>query len=193
LAIGKMMTPRLPTYIETERLVLRHWTEEDLPAMAAAITASLEHLRPWMPWVAHEPLSVKDRLALIRRWRQEWEDGGDTVVGLFADHVVVGGSGLHRRVGETALEIGYWIHVDHTGKGLATETAAALTTAAFAVPGIERIEIHHDQANLASAGVPRRLGFTLVGEAPRDAEAPAEIGIECRWVMTRQTWVERAG
>jgi RimJ/RimL family protein N-acetyltransferase len=183
---------RLPDLIHSERLTIRHWTEEDAPEMAAAITASLEHLRPWMAWVAHEPLSVKDRSTLIRRWRREWEDGGDTVVGLFADDIVVGGSGLHRRLGEAALEIGYWIHVDHTRRGLATETAAALTTAALAIPGIERVEIHHDKANLASAGVPRRLGFTLVGEAPRDAEAPGEIGIECRWAMPREDWATSA-
>ena len=43
---------------------------------------------------------------------------------------------------------------DHRGRG-------ALTDAAFALDGIERVEIHCDEANLRSAAVPRRLGYTL--------------------------------
>jgi hypothetical protein len=33
-----------------------------------------------------------------------------------------------------------------------------LTNAAFTVPEITQVEIHHDKANVASAGVPRSLG-----------------------------------
>lgn len=50
------------------------------------------------------------------------------------------------------------------------------------------MEIHHDKANTASAGIPRQLGFTLVDEIADEAESPGEIGIECRWVMTRSAW-----
>jgi RimJ/RimL family protein N-acetyltransferase len=56
--------------------------------------------------------------------------------------------------------IGYWIHVDHIGLGYATETSAALTKVAFTIEGMDRVEIHCDPANLASAAVPRKLGFT---------------------------------
>jgi RimJ/RimL family protein N-acetyltransferase len=58
------------------------------------------------------------------------------------------------------LEIGYWIHAGFLRRGLATRVSCLLTDAAFTVAGIERVEIHHDKANVASAGVPRRLGFT---------------------------------
>ena len=44
--------------------------------------------------------------------------------------------------------------------------AALLTDAAFAMPGIRYVEIHHAKANVASSGVPRRLGFRVVGEGP---------------------------
>ena len=53
------------------------------------------------------------------------------------------------------LEIGYWVHVDHLQKGYATEMARILTSAAFTVPGIERVEIHHDKANTRSGAIPR--------------------------------------
>ncbi len=56
--------------------------------------------------------------------------------------------------------IGYWIHVDHTGQGYATETSAALTKVAFLIEGMDRVEIHCDPANAASAAIPRKLGYT---------------------------------
>jgi len=46
-----------------------------------------------------------------------------------------------------------------------------LTDAAFQIPGIERVEIHHDKANVASSGVPRKLGFELVEEVPDESRA----------------------
>jgi RimJ/RimL family protein N-acetyltransferase len=63
-----------------------------------------------------------------------------------------------------------------------------LIDAAFSVPGIDRVEIHHDKANQASAGVPRKLGFRWLGEESDEPEAPAEVGIECRWRMDRDAW-----
>ena len=157
---------RLPDLHHSPRLTLRRWVDADAPALSAAILASADHLRPWMPWIASEPVRLDDRVALIDRWNADWEQGGDLVVGIFMDGAVVGGSGLHRRRGPGVLEIGYWVHVDHVRQGIASEVSELLTTAAFTVADIERVEIHHDKANDASAGVPRRLGFTLADEAP---------------------------
>jgi RimJ/RimL family protein N-acetyltransferase len=125
------------------------------------------------------------RRRLIEGWQHDQAtDGGDAVYGMFADGTVVGGCGLHRRRGPDVLEIGYWVHADHVRQGLATEAARLLTAAAFAVPGIVRVEIHHDRANLASRAVPARLGFTYVGEVPDQVDAPAEEGIDCIWART---------
>jgi RimJ/RimL family protein N-acetyltransferase len=54
-------------------------------------------------------------------------------------------------------------------------------------------EIHHDKANVASAGVPRKLGFALLAEVPDEIRAPGEIGIECRWRMERDQWLSDGG
>jgi RimJ/RimL family protein N-acetyltransferase len=178
----------LPAIVESARLTLRHWTEGDAPALSAVIEASLDHLRPWMPWAALEPSTLEQRRALIRRWDNEWKQGGDSVLGVFHDGAVVGGSGLHQRVGPSGVEIGYWIHVDHIRRGYATEAAGALTRAAFDLAGIDRVEIHHDKANCASSAVAGRLGFILVSERPEEIEAPGEAGIGCRWVVTRARW-----
>jgi len=170
-------------------MVLRLWGAEDVAAMAAAVSESLEHLRPWMPWAVEEPRTTESRRKLVADFERAWDAGGDAVYGAFHDGVVVGGCGLHRRGGPSVLEIGYWVHVDHTGEGLATEMAAALTEAAFGTEGIERVEIHHDRANRASRAVAERLGFTFVGERPDAVAAPGEEGVDCTWAMTRDEWV----
>ena len=166
------------------------WTVADAPALGEAVATSLNHLLPWLPWASAEPLEPSERVGLIRHWQGEADRGENLVVGVFLGDVIVGGSGLHRRVGPDGLEIGYWIHVDHTRRGYASEVSAALTTAAFQIPGIERVEIHHDKANLASAACPpQSLRYTLSEELARPPEAPAEIGISCRWTMTRSAWM----
>jgi RimJ/RimL family protein N-acetyltransferase len=99
----------LPEYIAgSDALTLRRWTRDDAAQLSEAIADSLDHLRPWMPWVAHEPLSLTDRQALIDSWEQEWLAGGDLLMGVFVDGAVSGGCGLHRRIGPGGLEIGYW-------------------------------------------------------------------------------------
>jgi RimJ/RimL family protein N-acetyltransferase len=179
---------RLPDSVETERLLLRTWTEDDVDALARAVAESLPELLPWMPWAAEEPIEVEARRKLIREWDATWRDGGEVIYGIFKDGEVVGGCGLHRRAGPQDLEIGYWVHSAHARRGYATEAAQGLTGLAFTVDGIERVEIHHDQANDASRAVPAKLGYELVEEEPDERSAPGEVGIDCVWVMTRERW-----
>jgi len=67
------------------------------------------------------------------------------MLGVFQLRRVVGSCGLHRRIAPDGLELGYWIHPDFTGRGLACTIAERLTQAAFAVPEITHVEIHHDK------------------------------------------------
>lgn len=181
----------LPETMAAPRLTLRRWITADALQLSAAVEANLEHLRPWMPWINAEPLSAGNRVALIDQWQAEWERGGDVVIGVFLDGEVVGSSGLHRRRGPSTLEIGYWVHQDHTRQGIATELSAALTSSAFTVAGIDQVEIHHDKANIASAGVPRRLGYTFIEETQDSVTSPGEVGLDCRWMMNREDWMNK--
>jgi RimJ/RimL family protein N-acetyltransferase len=153
-----------PAYrIETRRLVLRCWNPADAPLLKAAIDASVEHVRPWLPFASREPLPLQSKIDLIRHWRSEFDASRDFVYGIFSrdESRVLGGTGLHTRLGTRVREIGYWIHQDFTRQGYATETAAALTKVAFEVDHVERVEIHCDPNNVHSAAVARKLGYTL--------------------------------
>jgi ribosomal-protein-serine acetyltransferase len=168
-----------------EELVVRMWTEDDAPALGRAVRESLDHLRPWMPWAAQEPVGARARRAWIRDRLTEAADGGDRAYGLFLGGRVVGGCGLHRRIGPAALELGYWVHAAFTRRGFATTAGRFALGEAFAQPGIDRVEIHHDVANPASGRVAAALGFTCVGERRRRPEAPAETGCMRVWRFDR--------
>ncbi len=178
----------LPEVVVGPRLVLRRWRVSDLEILRDAIQGSIDHLRPWMSWIEYEPLSDPDREALIRTWENDWIAGDEVVFGAFFGDQVVGGCGFHRRAGPKTLEIGYWVHVDHLRKGYATEMASCLTSAAFTVPDIERVEIHHDRANTRSGAIPEALGFNLDGESQVKPHAPATIGVDLAWSITGNEW-----
>lgn len=180
------------TDLASQRLALRPWRAGDAPALSAAITDSLDHLRQWMPWIAHEPHTLGERTSMIARWEEERRAGGDMVLGMFLGPAVVGGCGLHRRLGPAGLEIGYWVHPAHVRKGLASCAATMLTSLAFSFPEIEVVEIHCDRSNHASQGVPRKLGFSLAGERTKAAQAPGETGVDQVWRMTRDGWLADA-
>jgi len=173
-------------------LVIRPWHLEDAEALSDAIEQSLDHLRPWMPWTAAEPLRIGERRALIIRWTEAQRIRGDLIFGMFAGDVVVGGCGLHHRIGPAALEIGYWVHAAHLRRGYASTGAGALTSVAFTLPEIDAVEIHHDSANKASEGVPRKLGYAMVGERLKPAETPNETGVQIVWRMHRTEWPDTA-
>jgi RimJ/RimL family protein N-acetyltransferase len=181
----------LPDHLDHDGLVLRRWTEDDAELVGALVAANIEHLRPYMPWIEHEPLPLEARRELGREWDEKWRAGGDVILGIFEDGVAVGSTGLHRRIGPGALEIGYWVAADHLGRGIARRASEGLTTLAFTVPGIDRVEIHHDLSNVHSRRIPEQLGFTLVGRSrtPRVPQAPADTGVDLLWRTTRQQWL----
>ena len=159
------MPSRGPAYrIVTRRLAVRCWEPRDAPLLKDAIDSSLDHLRAWMPWAQHEPQTLAEKVELLREFRGQFDLGANSVYAIFdaAEERVLGGTGLHPRIGPGALEIGYWIRADATGRGYATESTAALTRVAFEVADVDRVEIRCAPANLASAAIPQKLGYALV-------------------------------
>jgi RimJ/RimL family protein N-acetyltransferase len=177
---GHVVTNVPPYRIVTERLVLRCWEPRDAPLLKEAVDSSLDHLRPWMPWAEAEPQSLEEKVQLLRTFRGQFDLGQDFVYGIFSrdESEVLGGSGLHRRLGDDALEIGYWIRASRAGEGLGTEMAAALTRVAFEHCDVDRVEIRTEPANERSMAIPRKLGY--LEEARLRRRLPAGEGRERR-------------
>ena len=178
--------PVAPVPLQVGEYIVRKYEQSDAVALVTAVTESCEHLRPFMSWIRFEPQSVPQREALIRTWNDAWEDRTEFVMGIFLGSQVVGGTGLHLRGDVNTVEIGYWIHVDYIGKGIATRVSGTLTETAFAIwPEIDTVVIVHDEANIASGKVPARLGFEHVFTGQREPEAPGESGVMYRWEKKR--------
>jgi RimJ/RimL family protein N-acetyltransferase len=176
-----------PVLLQVGDYVVRKYEISDAQALVDAVTDSYKHLEPWMPWIKFEPQSVIQREELITTWNVSWEQRTEFVMGIFLDDRVVGGTGLHLRGDEKTVEIGYWVHVDYIGRGIATQVSRALAETAFALwEEIDTVEIHHDQANEASAAVPRRLKFDHVETSKREPQAPSEVGVLMRWMKRRE-------
>ena len=178
-----------PAKINAPPVVLRSYRGDELPALLEAATASLEHLRPWMSWASAEPLEL-GLSDFVRRSVAKFRRGEDFDYAIWDDTtcLLVGGAGLHPRLGSGRIEIGYWVRKGRLRRGIATAAARALTSAAFTMPGIEEVHIHCDEANVASAAVPDRLGFRLAQIVEDEVDAPAEVGRSMEWVMSRSNW-----
>jgi RimJ/RimL family protein N-acetyltransferase len=175
---------RPPEVINAGVVYLRRLVVDDAAALAEAVAESLDHLRPWMPWATPQAARADGQVQFLQDTTLGWERGTDCIYGMRAadDPGIRGAIGLHRRIGPGAIEIGYWVHVAHGGRGLARLAAEAVTAAALALPDIERVEIHTDEANVRSASIPPKLGYRLDRVEGREPQALSETGRMQIWV-----------
>ena len=173
----------LPETVDAgDGVTLRRLTVDDVPDVVEAVNSSLETLRPWMPW-AQEPASVEAQLEWFRSAELAWAEGTGFHYAVLVDGAIAGGAGYHVRNGPGVLEIGYWLRAGCEGQGHMTRAARALTDTAARVDGVTRVEIHCDPANVKSAAIPLRLGYSLVGERDAECLAPAHTGREQIWAI----------
>ena len=167
--------------LATVGAVLRRHRPTDLDALHAVIEESRDHLRPFMPWADQARV---DTAGFVELAQSQWAAGTNFnyLITDATDGEVLGGCGIHFRVGPDAAEIGYWLRDGATGQGIVTAAAAALTDAGLALDGIGHMEIHCDEANVRSAAVPRRLGYRLDRIRPDTITAPGELGRMMIWV-----------
>lgn len=192
MGTGDRVSPFTPSHhIVVDELIVRAFVRDDARELMEATTESVEHLRPWMPWIAFEPQDVHDKRKLIKEFTDEWTTRTGFPMGIFIANRLVGASGFHVRGPEDSLEIGYWVRVGHTQRNIATRVARALVNEAFQHHQVQRAFINHDQANVASGKVPARLGFSIDHTERREVIAPGESGMHVSWVLTREAWSSR--
>jgi ribosomal-protein-serine acetyltransferase len=177
---------RPPETLRNAAVTLRRWRATDADLSYRLVRESLEHLTPWMAWATPD-YSPDSAAGFVERCEANWADGEAFQYAIFVQGTPAGSAGLMARIGGGGLEIGYWVHPSWTGRGVATSAAAALTDAALALPGVDRVEIHHDVLNAASERVPAKLGYAFIEEVPTDPAmiAPGDSGTMKVWRITR--------
>jgi ribosomal-protein-serine acetyltransferase len=174
-----------PEMLSHGQVRLRRWSPDDATALLSAVIESQDDLRPWMPWA--DGYDEDRAVGYLRDCDTQWASGHAFTYAIVVGDRIVGSAGLHKRGGDGALEVGYWVHSGWTGRGIATDATAALTDAALALPGIKQVEIYHDAANAASGRIPAKLGYRRLGERPTRhlwAPAPGETGTDVVWQFT---------
>src|SRR5690606_8710437 len=128
----------------------------DAEALVEVVTRNVPHLERYMEWIKSEPQTVEQRREFIDDVNRKYDEGEDYTLGIFdrTTGEFIGGTGFHVRTEPHRLEIGYWIDAGHEGKGLVTETAAALTLVGLAYAGSEIVGVAHVPSNTRSASVP---------------------------------------
>src|SRR5258708_36025952 len=182
MARGRADLP--PERVAHGAVTLRRLRATDAGAVAAAVGASLDRLRPWMPWATPDSADRRSQLARVAEADEMWESGISYIYSvLTADRgALVGEIGLHRRAGDGSIEIGYWIDGTQARRGFGTSAAEAITAVALALPGGSRVGIHCDEANTARPAIPRKLGYRLDPIEVRKPQAPGESGRRRIWV-----------
>jgi RimJ/RimL family protein N-acetyltransferase len=177
----------LPEAIDAGSVTLRRPQESDAEAIAAAIAVSAPELRPWMPWLRDDvadPGFQRDRFVAVEA---QWGRPGGEAAYLIErpeETGIVGFCGIQHRHQADTRQLGFWVRPDLTGRGHATAAARALTVEALRLPGVVRVEIHCDEANLRSAAVARQCGYRLDRLEPHAVEAPGHTGTFMIWATT---------
>jgi RimJ/RimL family protein N-acetyltransferase len=149
--------------IETPRLILRHFVENDL-APLAALMANADFMR-FSSGVFTSEQAVS---FLFERVLAPARAGLPSQFALIfrEENRLIGYCGFFRQIvdGIDEIEIGYRVHPDFWNRGLATEAARVVRDFAFEVMKLERVVslIHPD--NHASRRVAEKNGMTLEKE-----------------------------
>ncbi|MEL7474863.1 MAG: GNAT family N-acetyltransferase [Cyanobacteria bacterium J06555_12] len=145
----------IPT-IETERLRLRGWREEDLSAYAQLNSNQefMKYIGAGIPLTREE--SWKSMACLTGHWHLKGY--GLWVVELKDTSQFIGRVGLYNPEGWPTVEIGWGLSPEHWGQGFAIEAATAALHWAFSELEVSSlISIIHPE-NAASIKIARRLG-----------------------------------
>jgi RimJ/RimL family protein N-acetyltransferase len=179
--------------IETDRLVLRPFTLDDLDDVHAF------HSRPdvvrYLYWDTRSRDEVRE---VLQRKAQQ------TVLAAEGDAISLavttpGAEGTRTGViGEVVLwwhsiehrqgEIGFVLHPDHQGKGFAREAATAMLDLAFGALGLHRVYGRTDARNTASAGLMKRLGMRQEAHFVQNEIFKGEWGDELVFAVLEDEW-----
>jgi len=167
--------------IRTDRLVLRHARPGDLADLHAVF--SNPGAMRWWSTLPHTSL------AETRTWLDGMiagnAEGSDDFV-IERDGAVIGKAGFYRMP-----DIGYILHPDHQGQGLASEALTAVIDHLFATRPVETLTADVDPENAASIRLLDRLGFQQTGSAERTWNIGGDWKDSLYYALTRADWTRR--
>ncbi len=149
--------------IETERLILREFKEDDWPAVLA-YQSDPRYLR-YYEWTERTPAAVQEFIGkFIAQQQQEPRYKAQLAVVLKSSGQLIGNCGIRKEMPEARqAEIGYEFAPEHWGQGYATEAARAIVRFGFTELHLHRISAWCIAENTASAHVLQKIGMQQEG------------------------------
>lgn len=149
--------------LETERLLLRPWSADDVGLLAALSSNPrvTRYIGIGQTWTALKAITVSDRALSHWRehgfgWRVVVEVASGVEIGLLALNLMGSGTaGLDPH----EHEIGWWLDPARWGHGFATEAARAVAEDAFTSLAVPHLTARIRPENDGSIHVARRLGM----------------------------------
>ncbi len=180
-------TPDLP--IHTDRLILRPHRVEDLDDLVR-FHGDPEVVR-FVPWPVRDRAATEQALRVKLGQSQLTEPGQWLVlaVELRETKTVIGevllkwASALDRQG-----EVGFALARDQHGRGYASEATSALVRVGFDELGLHRISAVCIEENDASAGLLRRLGFSLQGRLVDNVLFKGRWATQLIFALTEDAW-----
>ena len=185
-----MLRSALP--LETERLLLRTYADDDLEAVH-----DIERREGIARFLYNEPRSLEASRALLERRAamtliDDDHHGLGLAVVLKESGVLIGHVNLELVSREHRQgEIGYVLHPDHQGRGYATEAAARMLRLGFDELDLHRIVGRLDARNTASAGVLERLGMRREAHLRENEFVKGEWVSELVYAILADEWRAR--
>lgn len=165
----------MKTIIETERIILRHFCDDDAEAVFE-FDSNEEVVR----WTGEPTLTHIDQARDIieNTWKPEYEKYGYARYAVVhkQDQKVIGFAGLKYLPEFDDADLGYRMLPEYWGQGLATEMAEALVEHAFNDLGLVKVLGFAMPENPASCRVLEKVGFQF----EKFAELPFEK-VEANW------------
>ncbi len=149
--------------IETERLILREFTLDDVGAMFRNWTQDPDVTR-FLRWAPHSDEQVTTDL--VKKWMAQYGDSDyyHWVIALKESNMPIGSIGiLNVSVLDESGEIGYAVGKPWWGQGYTAEATKTVIAFAFEQVGFHRLEAYHSVNNPASGRVMQKCGMTLEG------------------------------
>jgi [ribosomal protein S5]-alanine N-acetyltransferase len=138
--------------------VLRPWRPADAPAVAAAYRDP--EIRRWH----FRSMDEHEARVWIEEWSKRWREESGCGWAAASDNGVLGQISLRTvNLDEGVAEISYWVLPEARGRQIAQQALVAVTTWAFDVLGLHRIEVIHSTQNPASCRVAERAGYIAEG------------------------------
>ena len=145
--------------VRGERVVLRPWRLEDVPAVAAACQDA--EIERWLAFVPH-PYTEEHARFYIKDCLAAGEDRTPFAITDVETGDVIGSIDMHINRMLTG-HVGYWLAAEARGRGLTADALLALSRWGFEELGLGRVELVTDPDNIASQRVAEKAGFTREG------------------------------